>query len=181
MLKADRSVVANGLRRLAMGSPLAFLAACAVATPFGISSTGNGLPEGVAMALNGSAEDGADRARLGEALAEAFTRHSVPLSDDARYLADYAISIRDAEGGLTASADATDEDAIDWDARPRKAQLFDGCDAQRLRATLVVLDRQTGSRVYRGEGAATACAFSDSDLGAFADRLVSDALAAGTR
>ncbi|WP_284126432.1 hypothetical protein [Parerythrobacter aestuarii] len=176
MTKPDGPAACMAVRRIALALTPVMLAACAVATPFDINSSGKGIAGPTSIALSDAGADGGDRARLEQALGQAFARHSVALSSDARYLADYSISIGDAEGGLTTSTQAAGQEAIDWEARPRKSRLFDGCDAKRLRATLVLLDRQTGSRVYRGEGEATACGFSDAELSAFADRLVSDAL-----
>lgn len=153
------------------------LAGCNVAAPLAIDSTGPGLSAQALVAMPADASPGSDPARLGAALQRAFSAHSVTVGKDGRYLADYAVSFRDAEGGLTTSTAAPDEKSIDWEARPRDGRLFDGCKAQRMRATLVLLDRQSGAMVYRGEGEATDCSFSDEAMDEVAMALVADALA----
>lgn len=155
---------------------LLVLAGCAVASPFTLQSSGSGVPARTAIALPVDATPGSDQARLGAALQRAFAGHSVKLASDARYLADFAVSLSDAEAGLTTSVEATSEKAIDWQARPRNRHVFDGCDAQRMRVTLVLLDRQSGAQVYRGEGEAIACDFAEAAMDEVAEKLVADAL-----
>ena len=152
------------------------LGGCAVASPFVVESSGS-LATVRAVALPEEVPEGGQRAQLHRSLASAFANRSVTVSPDARYLADYSVSVRDAEGGLTTSnSAAASEKDIDWKAQPRKSRLLDGCDAQRMRATLVLMDRQSGKMAYRGEGAATACSFSDSEIAQVARQLVDDAL-----
>ena len=152
------------------------LSACAVTSPFVVESSGS-LTAVSAVAMPEDASAGGHRAQLHSALVNAFADRSVAVSDDARYLADYSVSVRDAEGGLTTSTGpAASEKDIDWTARPRNSRLLDGCGAKRMRATLVLMDRETGKMAYRGEGEATACSFSDSDIAQVSRQLVGDAL-----
>lgn len=150
--------------------------ACAVASPFAVQSTGS-LSAVSAVAMPAEASAGGERAQLHTSLLRAFADRSVSVSADGRYLAEYSVSVRDAEGGLTtATSPVRSEDEIDWKAQPRDAKLFDGCTAQRMRATLVLMDRQTGTMAYRGEGEATACQFSGDDIAEVARQLVRDAV-----
>jgi len=158
---------------------LVFTAACAVSSPFTVNSTGTGVPAQASISLAGEETAGTHRASLHSALQRAFATEAVTLSDDGKYLADFSISIRNAEGGLTTSIEAKDEAEIDWETKPRDSRLLDGCDAKRMRATLVVLDRATGQRIYRGEGEATECDFSGDAMDGVARQLVRDALSRG--
>lgn len=172
---AARWRAGNGAVASAAAALLA-LPGCAVDSPFAISSTSLGTPARLAITMTTASADEPERARLGHALRRAFGEGSASLANDGRYLADYSVSWRDAEGGLTASVDAADAAAIEWQVRPRRPRLIDGCDAQRMRATLVLLDRQTGTMAYRGEGDATGCRFTDQSIDEVADALVADAL-----
>jgi hypothetical protein len=172
-------IARSGLRAWQRGfcaSALLTLAGCAVATPFALDSTGQGVPARAVVALPAEAAAGSDQARLAAALQRAFSANAVSTAKDGRYLADFAVSLRDAAGGLTTSTEAVDEQAIDWQAHPRNRRLLDGCTAQRMRATLVLFDRQSGEMVYRGQGEATDCGFSDEAMDEVASALVADAL-----
>ncbi|UIP06877.1 hypothetical protein LY632_00305 [Erythrobacter sp. SDW2] len=144
--------------------------------PLAIDSTGAGLSAQALVTMPADAPAGSDSARLGAALQQAFNANSVSVGKGGRYLADFAVSFRDAEGGLTTSTAVADEKSIDWQARPRDGRVFDGCKAQRMRATLVLFDQQSGAMVYRGEGEATDCSFSDEAMDEVAMALVADAL-----
>ena len=174
-----QAIAGNRVRaawRWAYAATFLALAGCAVATPLALESTGTGLPGGTTIAFSSDDKPGGDQARWGEALMRAFAARSLRVDATGRYLADYAVSFRDAEGGLTTSTTAADAKSIDWQARPRKPHVLDGCDARRMRATLVLLDRESGAQVYRGEGEATACDFADGALDDVAEALVADAL-----
>lgn len=174
-----QAIAGNRVRAAWRGAGAAILlalAGCTVATPLALESTGTGLPGGTAIAFKSEDKSGSDQERLGGALQRAFAARSLQVDSAGRYLADYAVSFRDAQGGLTTSATAADAKAIDWQARPRNPHVFDNCDVRRMRATLVLLDRQSGAQVYRGEGEATACDFTDDVLDDVAKALVADAL-----
>lgn len=166
----------TGRRTAATAAALLTLSACAVDSPFAVSSTSNGTAARLAIAMAADERADPERSRLGDALRRAFADRSVRLADDGRYVAEYSLSWRDAEGGLTTSIDAVDAAAVAWQVRPRPRRMLDGCDAQRMRASLVLLDRQTGAMVYRGEGDSVGCRFDDQSVDQVAGALVSDAL-----
>lgn len=172
---------ARTARRAVLGGLFAALCGCSVATPFAVQSSGSGVPAPVAVALSGTPEANSDQARLAQALQRAFAERTIAVSADGALLADYAVSLSDAEGGQTTSLSATDEAAVQWQARPRQSRLFDRCNARRMRATLVLLDRATGELVYRGEGEAVDCDFPDSAFDGVAQALVADAFARAVR
>ena len=176
-MKMGSGKLDGAVKRWLLGSVLLALGGCAVASPFALQSSGSGVPTRAVVAMPIDAQEGSDRARLAAALQRAFADRSVTVASDGSLLADYAVSLTSAEAGLTTSIASTDESAIAWQASPRKSRLFDGCEPQRLRATLVLLDRASGDLVYRGEGEATDCSFSSSALDAVAEALVADALA----
>lgn len=167
----------GALKRGLLGSVFLAFGGCAVASPFALQSTGSGVSSRAVVAMHVDAKAGSDRARLAAALQKAFADRSVAVASDGPLLADYAVSVTSAEAGLTTSITATDESAIEWQASPRKSRLFDVCEPQRLRATLVLLDRASGALIYRGEGEATDCSFSEAALDDVAKVLVADALA----
>jgi hypothetical protein len=168
---------ARAFARGIAGPLLLALGGCAVATPFALHSSGPGLPPQTVVAMPAAPRIGSEQFRFGAALEQAFAARAVKVSADGRYLADYALSLRDAEGGLTTAIDAKDRDAVVWKSAPRDGYPLDRCKAQRMRATLVLLDRQSGAMVYRGEGEATDCNFTDSAMTEVAKALVADALA----
>lgn len=152
-------------------------AACSVSNPLAVQSSGRGLPADVAIALPVVPPEGGEAGRFTTALGKALAERSVRVAADGRYLADVALSVRDASGGATTSIAATNVNAVVWQAEPRRKRLLDGCRPQRMRATLVLFDRQTGAMAYRGEGEETACSFAPEDIEAAAAALVDDALA----
>lgn len=166
----------HAARRAVVCASLMALGGCSVAAPFTVESSGIGLPQRVAVALPPMPAEGSDQARLAQALQRAFADSSVPVSPDGALVADYAVSVSAAEGGQTASVSATDAASVQWQARPRSARPFDRCQAQRMRATLLLLDRVSGELVYRGEGQAVECTFPDAAFASAAKALVADAL-----
>lgn len=161
------------------GLALAFgLSACAVSTPLAITSTGQGLGSTSSVSLDSQEQPSSDRSRFGAALRSAFESRSIGFSADAPVLADFSVSQGDASAGVLAGKgeDTEDPDQRDWIATPRRSRSFDKCEAQRLRATLVLYDRASGAIIYRGSGEATECDFGQAEMAAMADGLVADAL-----
>ncbi len=154
------------------------LASCAVTEPLTITSTGgeSGLARGVAVALNMPDDPSSQRGRFAEALGEAMAARSVQIADDAPLLADISIARGDASGGVINGPGNPATSEQDWIATPRRDRRFDKCEAERLRATLVLYDRASGAIAYRGSGTATQCGFADADIAAMAQGLVDDAM-----
>ncbi|KLI62811.1 hypothetical protein [Aurantiacibacter marinus] len=111
---------------------------------------------------------------FGQILAEKLPGHSILLTDTAPVIAEFAISARDAGGGLADPAASTG-DTVAWESRPRNRGRFDNCEAQRLRATLLLVSRVDGSVVYRGVGESETCAAGGQEMADLADILISDA------
>ena len=150
------------------------LAACSVVTPASITSTTGQLPQGQSVQLAPFEQDGSLRAAFGQALVDAMAAQSIERLDGAPVIAEFAIGARDASAGLADPAASSDA-AVVWESLPRDQSRFDNCEAQRLRATLVLLDRAGGEILYRGVGESDACAFGDQELVQLADTLIADA------
>lgn len=154
------------------------LAACVVSSPLEIRSSGAGLQRGAPVSLVRPDDADGLSARFASAVERALVDRSVTLAQDARFIADISVAKRPASAGLIRGEGSEPEQGQepDWLVRPREKERFDKCEAQRLRATLVIYDRSNGSVAYRGSGQAIECAFGDSDLAEFARSLVADAL-----
>ncbi|MCB2083963.1 MAG: hypothetical protein KDD90_07930 [Sphingomonadaceae bacterium] len=168
------------LRSFVLAGAVLSLGACAVTSPIDVTSAGPGVASIDAIRLQSAASEEAQRAAFEAALHRALANSSIRLDKDAPYLGDFAIALRDARTGLAEPQDTTGESGqVDWASDPRKRRLFDGCKAKRIRATLVILSRESGAIVYRGEGEADACGFTEKDYDRLAARLVEDALGRG--
>lgn len=114
------------------------------------------------------------RSHWGAALSRSFQNQSVKIEKTAPFIADFALSVRDAESGLANPAEAGGE--IDWQSAPRESRLLDICKAKRMRGSLVIFDRTTGAIAYKGESEADGCKFSQPDFDTMAALLVADAV-----
>ncbi|MXO90980.1 hypothetical protein [Pontixanthobacter aquaemixtae] len=150
------------------------LSACAVHSPPAINSSVSTLQSASAIKFPEADDRGGLRAQWQEALKTAFAAHSVMQQADAPFVAELALSVRDAETGLASTEQNTPE--IDWRSSPRSNRLFDRCKAQRMRGTLVIYRRSDGAIVYRGESESDDCDFGADAFQAMADQLVSDAI-----
>ena len=158
------------------------LAACAVSSPLAISSTGEGAARGLSVTIEQPESASGLRGQFADALSAAFASQSVAVAKDSQLIADFSVSQAPAAAGvLSGKGDKPEIAPEDWIAQPREKRRFDECEAQRLRATLVLYDRTTSTMVYRGTGSATECDFSEADFAAMADSLVKDALSKSAR
>ncbi len=114
------------------------------------------------------------RGAFGKALTEAFRENDVQVSGDGQLIADFALAERNAQSGVADPAASSSENVI-WTSQPRDRGLLDRCDARRVRATLVILDRASGEVTYRGVAEASDCAIDDEHITALARALVADA------
>ena len=119
------------------------------------------------------------RGQFASALSAAFAQRGISLQDTATLVADYSVSQRSAELGIQHARDAQDASPgeAQWIDPPREPRRFDRCEAQELRGTLILVDRNSGEAVYRGTGAATECGFGEAAIRSLADGLVADYLA----
>lgn len=172
-LSATESGTPNRWSLAALMIP-AFLAGCTVATPPTISSTLGSLPNGGTVQLAPFESDGTLRGAFGEALEQTFSEHGIVVEEGSATIAEFAIAARNASGGVADPAAST-PDAIVWESLPRDSHWTDECEAIRLRATLVLLNRADSTLAYRGVAESDVCAYSQADLRALADTLVADA------
>lgn len=155
----------------------ALLSGCAVATPISVTSIGQGADQSQPLLLASDDTDTGLRAEFRAALAQALADHGFTQADTASQLADFSVSVRAADGGLTTKeGEAKSADQVNWTAEPKNSDWLDKCEPQRIRATLVIYDRANGDVRYRGEGEAIDCRFDAPFIRALADRLVRDAL-----
>lgn len=150
------------------------LSGCAVTTPASIVSTDGELSQSAAIEMAPFEADGSLRAIFGAALRESLGNRAVAAGEPAPMIAEFAISARNAEGGIADPAGSTPS-AIVWESLPDKSRWYDECEAIRLRATLVVLNRTDGSIAYRGVAESNVCEYNQADLRALADTLLADA------
>ena len=183
-MTAARMWAASG----AVGLTLAW-SACAVSSPIALTSTGEGLPTRAPVTLApvtlasvtlapADSPTNSLNARFASAVEQAMADSAIAIAADARFIADLSVGQMPASAGIVQGEGAGNggNEETDWLVRPREKRRFDKCDAQVLRATLVIYDRTTGSVAYRGSGQATECDFADADLAQMARALVADAL-----
>ncbi|WP_340589200.1 hypothetical protein [Erythrobacter alti] len=174
------SVRRKSRRIVVLASVLApLLAGCTVTEPPSIISTMGRLPEGHAVQMPEVEADGSLRASFGRALDAALATHSIETTSEAPLVAAFAIAVRDGQTGVADPA-ASNAESVIWESTPRPNGLFDNCDGERLRATLVLLDRSDGEIVYRGVGESTECEIGEDDIVDLANVLVVDASKAVT-
>lgn len=176
---ASKAALPTRLLSVAFGLALiSALPACGVHRPLALDSVA--APDDLTrvQAVHLVVADKPDAShRFGNALANAFARKKVSRSNDAPFLVDYGLAqsaasteIREKPRGETDGAPARSV------AIARKSSPFDKCAAQRMRATLSLIDRASGAIRYRGEATIVDCAFTEDDERAMANALVADAM-----
>lgn len=151
----------------------ALLSACAVHSPPAIHAS-TGAAQGVSsVEFVSDASDAGLRKQFGEALAASFQAHGFSSEKGAASVADYSIGLRPASTSLDGH---NANDAAQVRSASRGKVWTDRCEAQRLRATLVVYRRSDGSPAYRGEAESQDCDISDATVNALAELLVQDML-----
>lgn len=146
------------------------LSACAVKQPLAIQSTGQALSAASTISLVEVADASAQQVSMQAAIGKAMVRHSLTITPNAPLLAEIAATERPAAVGL-----ARDKAEVDWNSEPRKQKWLDKCAAKKLRGTLVITERSSGTIQYRGTGEIIDCGFDAADYDRLADRLVADA------
>ncbi len=163
------------VRRTLIAATLGFaLTACSVVTPASITSTTGQLPQGQPLQLAPFPQDESLRGKFGQVLAEHMAAQSIILADDAPLIAEFAIGARGASAGLADPSTSTQDDVV-WESPPRGRGKFDNCDARRLRATLILLNRAEGTVRYRGTAESNICDYGDQELADLAAVLINDA------
>lgn len=113
------------------------------------------------IAILAGDKDGKLRNRFREELQASFGSNGVKSVDTAETIGDFAISIIPADATIASSKagiakPATPSD-INIKSEPRRSYIFDGCEAVRIRASLVLFDRASGNLLQRSEGTADGC------------------------
>ncbi len=164
------------------------LSACAVSAPLQVAthevSPKAQFQEPVELAL--SPEDKGQRVMFAEALGRAFRSNSISLQPPGTkaakgLIADYALSSAHAGAGVVeAGKEVARDGQPEWAAEPRKRGLLgflDRCKETRLRGTLVLFDRVSGSIIYRGSANSGGCGITQEAIDSLATSLVADAVA----
>ncbi|WP_379548202.1 hypothetical protein ACFCW2_03445 [Qipengyuania sp. DSG2-2] len=154
------------------------LSACAVSQPVSIQSIADveaaAKPSSVFLIVT---EKPDSSRRFGEALVSAFGAAGLDRSDDAALVGDYGLALAPASTAITEKPrEAAGPSSVRTVAVPVKSSPLDKCAPQRMKATLSLLDRTSGTIRYRGEGTVVDCAFTEADERAMADALVADAM-----
>lgn len=163
-----RGVVAAGVLAVT-------LSACSVSTAPLIERTGPGISTSTTVTLTGaSGTPTQDKFRA--ALERHFASYGIPVSNSGALVVDYSMSARPAEIGLaTTRPDPVAGTAVDYVSIPREDEFLQECRPQRLRATMVIFDRGSGSLQYRGVREITLCDISATSIEEMAAELVKDA------
>ncbi len=170
---------------LTLASVAFSLSACAVSAPVAVRSTIGETAitaSAVDLALPDEDEPAVHR-EFASALQSAFASHSVSIDPSGRLIADFAVSMGPADLGVQQPQEPEKrlENEGPWISPPRQSRRFDECEAQELRATLLMLDRTNGQIAYRGQGTVVECNFEASHFSDLAEGLVGDFVARTSR
>ena len=141
---------------------------CAVNGPPLMRSTGDVLANNAQIAISAPREGNAYETEFSKALANALRDRKFSIVDDGDFVVQYGVAIRDASIGLVR---AGDDDKAEVVSASRNRLLLDRCDAQRLRISITVLDRQNGGAVHRSTADVNDCEFPSAQAATLADQL----------
>lgn len=162
--------VRSGVSSAFLGAALISLPACSINSAPLIERTGSGISGTSTVALVGASET-PTQSTFRMALERHFSSYGITLSNAGTFVVDYSISARPAEIGLATAK----SDEIDYISIPRDREFLQECGPQRLRATMVIFDRVTGSLQYRGVREINLCDVSATSIEEMAAELVKDA------
>jgi len=153
------------------------LAGCAVQTPPEIrSSRGDAASLSAVQLVSGDPAD-TQRAAFYSALKAELTAQGITVSETAPMVTDYAIATSAADLELYASEAGKTEEPPERIADPRESHWTDRCKATRIRATLSVFERASGTLRKSSIAHATGCADQAPPFDELAKLLVADVLA----
>ena len=167
-------------RRLAIflavvGSPA--LAACSIAQPPGIAAS-LARPQAIgAVTIVPAEEAQAGRAAFAQALASAFEKRGIAVGEDAGFIVDLSIAAAGGEVLLALDQGGGKDAAVLTLANPTNSSLFDRCAKERVRASIAVFARDSGSLVGKSDAQAIQCRGDAMPLEALAELLLDDVLA----
>lgn len=173
-------------RRVYRGSMVAIigamaLSACSVTEPPVLRSTGQMAGNGAGITLADAGGRGGRHAVLRAALEREFALYGIRMEPGRTVQGDYALAIAPARNGLAeAGGDGAPAaaDGPDWRAEPRRRRFLENCEAQRVRATLLLLNATDGGVTYRGEAEQVVCDVTDATIDDLAVALARDAMTA---
>ncbi|NNF93191.1 MAG: hypothetical protein HKM91_01135 [Altererythrobacter sp.] len=119
--------------------------ACSVQTEPVITASQGSAVRTVAVSLVPPDEEQTDRTALYDALALAFEADGISLSENAPFVAEFAMSSNNAEAAIYLAQAGTDNPEPEMIVDVRDRKFIDECKAARFRAQLVMFDRSSGS------------------------------------
>lgn len=177
-MTASTGVTAPKRRGWATAAAL-FLAAstagCAVYSPPTITARTGAVASGSSVQLVADDATAGLRTDFAASLGKALAQNRFQMDDEGTLVADYAIATRDADTSLSGEG-AADPATPQLQSGARDSHWLDKCNADRLRATLAMFDRASGTMVYRGEAETDICRGAGFAIDALAELLVEDML-----
>lgn len=150
------------------------VSACAISTPATITSTQSRPLAITSIQLLNDGDDKAEvgnlRARFHDELTQQLRARGIAVEAEAQYVADFAVSERDAEVGLKPVSDTDDTaEPIEPSIRSR---WYHKCRPTRVSASMVIYGRADGAVKAKSAGEFMACPDDMSQLGDLAKILV---------
>lgn len=159
------------------------LAACSVSRLPEVTSRDGGAQGLQAINLQVDEDEKGLRAEFYQHLRDSLRESGIGLQESSKVIGDFAIGSTPANltiGSSVPTIAATqpmNDRQVYVLADGRNDRPFDKCKATRFRASFVLFSRETGERIYRGEGESVACPDDAAPLEELADKLVQDAIA----
>ncbi len=149
-------------------------AACAVTVPPQISSSTGAAPSAQSVHLIEPDKDQAQLLALHSALKRSLAAKGITVAEDADVVGEFSLSQRAASLGVFASEAGNDTEPPRPVTEPRKARLFDLCEAVKVEANLALFDRASGRLVQQSKAQGTICEGKEPPMDEFAEILVSE-------
>lgn len=154
----------------------ALAASCAINDPLALDRAGS--PRSLAsIELVASEDSGEMQSAFRNAVITEFERRGIAISEGAEAVVDLSISFRSAEIAILPGEDGKmGEGSYNLRSDAREGRWFENCDAARLRATLAVFDRSSGSLDYRASAQSDHCEGENLPITQLAELLVADVM-----
>lgn len=160
---------------LVLGFPM--LASCAIDKDLRLDSQGPGLPPNSTVSIQTVPANNEDAARFAASLAGAFAGKGHIVKDTAPFIMVFGLSRQSRSTGTAQVNSAEDglPPEVNWISAPARKRIFQACEGERLRATLVLYSRDEKNLIYRGVSEIDGCSFTQADIDALAKALTEDA------
>ena len=152
------------------------LASCTVRTEPTISSSSGTPPTISSVSIVPDGDSDSNRAKLRKALAAELAANTIAISGDENIVLDYSISRNSADAALLSSEAGQAKSDPEPIVIVREANWLDACPTVRIRAMLVLFERESGTVIKRSAAEAITCENDDVPYTEFAKVLVQDAL-----